>query len=108
MKVGDRRGDTDEQENENRGMWDRKTRLSLQAARTGRCSGDKSASDLVVAKSHRQAASIAITAWNLPGLRLQDYKVVELYLLPAEEGQADVGSIHIWGLTDEELAAMQR
>ena len=62
----------------------------------------------MVAKSHRQAASIAITAWNLPGLRLQDYKVVELYLLPAEEGQADVGSIHIWGLTDEELAAMQR
>ena len=89
-------------------MWDRKTRLWLQAARTGRCSGDKSASELVVAKSDRQAASIAKAGWDFAGLRSQDYKVVELYLLPAEEGQADVGSIHIWGLTDEELAAMQR
>ena len=108
MKVGDWRGDTDEQENKNRGMWDRNIRLWLQEARTGRGSGDKFASELVVAKSHRQAASIAVTAWDLAGLRFQDYKVIELYLLLAEEGQADVGSIHIWGLTDEELAAMQR
>jgi hypothetical protein len=89
-------------------MWDRKTRLWLQAARTGRCSGDKSASELVVAKSDRQAASIAITAWDLAGFRFQDYKVVEHYLLPAEEGQADVGLIDSWGLTNEEMAATQR
>ena len=89
-------------------MWDRNIRLWLQEARTGRCSGDKSASELVVAKSHRQAASIAMTAWDLAGLRFQDYKVVELYLLPVEEGQADVGLIYLWGLTDEGMAAMQR
>ena len=62
----------------------------------------------MVAKSHRQAASIAITAWDLDDLRFQDYKVVELYLLPAEEGQADVGLISIWGLADEEMATTQR
>jgi hypothetical protein len=59
----------------------------------------------VVAKSHRQAASIAITAWDLAGLRFQDYKGVELYLLPAEEGQAD---LDIRGLTGQEMAAIQR
>jgi hypothetical protein len=88
-------------------MGDRNIRLWSQEARTGRCSGDKSASELVVAKSHRQAASIAVTAWDLAGLRFQDYKVIELYLLLAEEGQADVGSIYLWVLTDQEMAAMQ-
>jgi len=56
---------------------------------------DESAHELVFAKNHRQAASIAKTIWDENGYRCRRFKVVEL-CLPAsfEEGHEPVGLVY--------------
>jgi hypothetical protein len=57
--------------------------------------GDESDHELVFAKNHRQAASIAKTIWDENGYCCRHFKVVEL-CLPAgiKEGREPVGLVY--------------
>jgi len=56
---------------------------------------DESDSELVFAKSHRQAASIARAVWHENGFRCRHFRVVELQLPDCiKEGPEPVGLIY--------------
>ena len=65
---------------------------------------DESDHELVFAKNHRQAASIAKTIWQENGYRCRHFKVVEL-CLPAsiEEGRQPVGLVYEPAATPKEV-----
>jgi len=56
-------------------------------------SADESDNELVFARSHRQAASIARAVWHEHGFRCRHFKVVELQL-PAKMETNPVGLIY--------------
>jgi hypothetical protein len=57
--------------------------------------GDESGHELVFAKNHRQAASIARTVWQERNYNCRHFKVVELCLPEsAKEGSEPVGLVY--------------
>ena len=71
--------------------------------------GDESAHELVFAKNHRQAASIAKTVWGEDGYQCRRFKVVELCLPDSiKQGCEPVGLVYEPATAPREYLSNQR
>jgi hypothetical protein len=66
--------------------------------------GDESDHEVVLAKNHRQAASIVKTVWDENGYRCRHFKVVELCLPESiKEGSEPVGLVYEPAITPKQI-----